>query len=67
MFSATITISDITQLPQNLFTLLTKGSQPGYTVAPAAGNTPAMAMIAGVSYLSIQASYTRSEEHTSEL
>lgn len=58
MFSATIVISDITQPAQNLFTLLTKGSQPGYTVAPAAGNTPAISMIGSVAYLSLQASYT---------
>ena len=58
MAVATITITDITQKPLNLYTLLTQNSTPGYTVVPAAplsANIPGM--VAGVAYLSVQASY----------
>src|SRR5271169_7217402 len=58
MSIATVTITDITQTPQSLFSLLTKGTQAGYTVAPAGGVTPSLTLIAGVIYMSIQASYT---------
>jgi hypothetical protein len=60
MFAVTITITDRTQTPQNLYTLITKGSQTGYTVAPAAGIAPSnltQSQTGCVSYLSIQASY----------
>jgi hypothetical protein len=37
MFSITITITDHTAAAQSLYTLLSQGSQTGYTVAPSAG------------------------------
>jgi hypothetical protein len=58
--SATITITDITQPAQNLFTLLSKGSMPGYTVVPNGGIITPMTLIGGVSYLSVQASLSNS-------
>jgi hypothetical protein len=60
MFAATITITDITKPVQNLYTLLSQGSQPGYTVAPAAGFQPSnltQSQVSAVAYLSVQASY----------
>jgi len=55
----TVTITDITQAAQNLWTLDTKGSQTGYTVNPPSpvAIKPA-SEIADVAYLSIQASKT---------
>lgn len=79
MQCATITVTDITQKPQNLMTLLSQGNQPGYTVVPAGGISgkttggglagdsalPAtVGMIGSVSYLSIQASVTNSGGQT---
>ena len=53
--NATITLTDYTAAAQSLLTLLGKGSQTGYTVAPAAGSgelqTPGQCV-----YLSIQSS-----------
>lgn len=60
MFCATITVTDHTAAAQNLFTLLSKGSQTGYTVSPAAGIITNLTMIASASYLSIQASPSNS-------
>jgi hypothetical protein len=59
MPAITITITDITQPAQNLYTLITKGSQTGYTVKPASpAASVAITEISEVSYLSIQASKT---------
>lgn len=58
MPAITITVTDITKPVQSIGTLASKGSQPGYTVAPAIGVTTAISAIFSVSYLSIQASYT---------
>ena len=55
---ATITITDNTQKPQNLYDLLTKANLAGYSVVPppaVSANVPTL--IASVCYLSIQASY----------
>lgn len=60
MTTATITVIDYTQPAQSLFTLLSQGSKPGYTVVPTGGIAPALTMIGDVSYLSIQASYGNS-------
>jgi hypothetical protein len=58
MNSCTITVTDITQKPRNLYDLLSTGSGAGYTVAPAVGIFPKLTIIGCVAYLSIQASYT---------
>jgi hypothetical protein len=57
MNSATITVTDNTQSPRNLYDLLSTGSGKGYTVVPSAGIFPALTIISTVSYISIQASY----------
>src|SRR6267154_598435 len=62
MNCATITITDITKPAQSLYTLLSVGSQPGYTVSPAGGIFPAISIIGSVSYLSVQASPTNSTQ-----
>lgn len=63
MPSATITITDVTQKPQNLYDLLTKPNLPGYTVVPAPATNPNVAtLVASVTYLSLQASYANSSQ-----
>ena len=58
MASATITITDITKPPQNLYDLLTLPNLPGYTVSPApVANPNVPTLTASVTYLSLQASY----------
>lgn len=57
MNSCTITVTDITQKPRNLYDLLSTGSGAGYTVAPAGGIFAPLTIIGSVAYLSIQASY----------
>jgi hypothetical protein len=58
MTSATVTITNINATPRNLFDLLTNGTGNGYTVVPATGPFLPINGIAGVSYCSVQSSYT---------
>jgi hypothetical protein len=62
MTGATITVTDITKAAQSLLSLLSKGSQPGYTVAPAAGfaSYSSWSIMGDVSYCSIQSSPSNS-------
>ncbi len=57
MNSCTITVTDITKTPRNLYDLLSNGSGNGYTVAPTKGIFAPLTIIGSVAYLSIQASY----------
>lgn len=60
---ATITITDVTQKPQNLYDLMTKPNLPGYSVVPAPAANPNVPILtASVNYLSIQASYTNTSQ-----
>jgi hypothetical protein len=63
MKCATITITDNTKPAQSLYTLLSQGSQPGYTVSPAAGIALPLNLLAMVSYISIQASVQNSSSY----
>jgi hypothetical protein len=56
MNSMTVTIADHTATGQSLYTLLSKGSQTGYTCAPATGIAPSLTLPANVSFLTVQAS-----------
>ncbi len=56
----TVTITDNTKPVQSLYTLLSSGSQAGYTVAPSPVKATSLTFQARVRYLSIQASVANS-------